>query len=357
MCGIAGILSLNGAPVAVDDVRAMCAAIVHRGPDSEGFYLDGPVAFGMRRLSIIDLAAGDQPIANEDGSVWVVFNGELYNFRELRRELAGRGHVFTTGSDTEVIVHLYEDEGPGCVERLRGMFAFAVWDARRRQLLLARDRLGIKPLYYGTVAGRLVFASELKAILRLPEVEGRFNWHSASHLFSFLATSPSDSIIEGVRKLEPGHRLIGAPDRMPRVERYWDLRFEPDYGRSEAETVEQLRHIIAESVRLHLVADVPIGAFLSGGIDSSSVVAMMAGLTAGPVRTFSIGFTEADYSEVAHARRVAERFGTEHYERIVEPDALGLIEELAWHLDEPFGDPSALPTYIVSKLAAEHVKV
>jgi asparagine synthase (glutamine-hydrolysing) len=359
MCGIVGIIGSTERPAALEDVRRMCAAIVHRGPDDEGVYLgnNGRVGLGMRRLSIIDIETGHQPVRNEDGSVWVVFNGEIYNFRELRRELEGRGHTFYTATDTEVIVHLYEDYGTRCVEHLRGMFAFALWDDRRETLLLARDRLGIKPLYYAEAGGRLLFASELKAILQMPDVERTLDWNAAGHLFSFLSTPPAQSIIAGVRKLEPGHILIAPLGEKPRVHRYWDVRFEPDHGRSEEFFIERLRELLEESVKLHLVSDVPLGAFLSGGIDSSAVVAGMARLTSSPVKTFSIGFADQDYNELGHARLVAERFGTDHHELVLQPDALGIVEDLAWHLDEPFGDSSAIPTYMVSKLAAGHVKV
>jgi asparagine synthase (glutamine-hydrolysing) len=359
MCGIAGILSLNGRPVSLDELHAMCEALIHRGPDDEGFYLgrDKIVGLGMRRLSIIDLQTGRQPVHNEDGTVWVVFNGEIYNFRDLRRKLEQRGHVFSTATDTEVIVHLYEDFGPHCVEHLRGMFAFALWDGRRRQLLLARDRLGIKPLYYAEIAGRLLFASELKAILQLPEVARSLNWRAVSHLFTGLTTPPAESIIEGVRKLEPGHLLIASPGKAPQTERYWEVRFEPDYSRSEEDYAEELRERLEESVALHLVSDVPLGAFLSGGIDSSAVVATMARLAPGPVKTFSIGFLERDFNELGYARLVAKRFGTDHHELILEPNVVDILEDLAWHLDEPFGDPSAIPTFMVSKLAADYVTV
>src|SRR6266513_984857 len=243
MCGIAGIMSFAGQPVSLDELREMCAAISHRGPDDEGFYLgrDKSVGLGMRRLSIIDLQTGRQPVHNEDGTVWVVFNGEIYNFRDLRRTLEQRGHVFSTATDTEVIVHLYEDFGPRCVEHLRGMFAIALWDVRSRTLLLARDRLGIKPLYYAETSGRLLFASELKAILQAPEVERSLNWRAVSHLFTCLTTPPAESIIEGVHKLEPAHILIASPGKSPRIERYWEIRFEPDYSRSEEEYAEELR--------------------------------------------------------------------------------------------------------------------
>ncbi|HXJ44256.1 MAG TPA: asparagine synthase (glutamine-hydrolyzing), partial [Bryobacteraceae bacterium] len=292
MCGIAGIVSLDGKPVFERELRDMCSAITHRGPDDEGYYLGVGAGLGMRRLSIIDLASGRQPIQNEDGSVWVVFNGEIYNFRELRRDLEGRGHVFATNTDTETIVHLYEDYGKRCVDHLRGMFAFALWDERTRQLLLARDRVGIKPLYFAEIDGRILFASELKAILQLTEVERKISWSAASHLFTFLSTPPTEAIIDGVHKLEPGHLLIASPGRTPVIERYWDLKFEPDYAREEGYFVERVRELLDESVRLHLISDVLLGAFLSGGIDSSSIVATAAAQMTEPLRTFSIGFGE-----------------------------------------------------------------
>src|SRR6266849_1155856 len=359
MCGIAGIMSFDGKPVSLEELHAMCAALAHRGPDDEGFYLgrDKRVGLGMRRLSIIDLQTGRQPVHNEDGRVWVVFNGEIYNFRDLRRKLEQRGHVFSTATDTEVIVHLYEEYGQHCVEKLRGMFAFALWDDRLKLLLLARDRLGIKPLYYAEVGGRLLFASELKAILQVPEVQRSLSWRAVSRLFTGLTTPPAESIIEGVRKLEPGHLLIASPGKNTQTEPYWKVRFEPDYSRSEEDYAEELRERLEESVALHLVSDVPLGAFLSGGIDSSSVVATMARLTSSPVKTFSIGFTDEDFNELDHARLVAERFGTDHHELILEPDVVDILEDLAWYLDEPFGDPSAIPTFMVSKLAADHVTV
>jgi asparagine synthase (glutamine-hydrolysing) len=357
VCGIAGIVSLNGSPVEFDDVRAMCGTLVHRGPDDEGIYTTPGVGLGMRRLSIIDLTTGDQPIGNEDGTIWVVFNGEIYNFRELRDELERRGHRFRTTGDTETIVHLYEEYGLGCVDRLRGMFAFALWDERRHRLFLARDRVGIKPLYYTEIGGRLFFASEVKALLQRPEIEGQVNWGAVNHLFTFVSTPLSESILEGVHKLPPGHLLVATPGRPVRIERYWDLHFRPELGRDEEYFVDRLRELLEESVRLHLVSDVPLGAFLSGGIDSSSVVATMARLASGPVKTFSVGFPEADFSEVQYARLVADRFGTEHHELIVKPDVLAILDDLARYLDEPFGDPSAIPTYMVSKLASEHVKV
>jgi asparagine synthase (glutamine-hydrolysing) len=357
MCGIAGIVSLGGRDVYPGELQGMCDAMVHRGPNSGGAYVAPGVAIGMRRLSVIDLATGDQPIRNEDGRVWVVMNGEIYNFRELRRDLARRGHCFTTSGDTETIVHLYEEYGARLVDHLRGMYAFALWDSRSRTLLLARDRIGIKPLYYTVVDERLIFASELKAILALPAVERRLNWRAIDHLFTFLVTPHDQSIIDGVAKLEPGHILAAGPHQPPRATKYWELQFAPNRARSEASFVEELQAQLDESVQLHLTSDVPLGAFLSGGIDSSAVVAAAARQTAQPVKTFSIGFADADYDESPHARRVARHLGTDHHELVLEPDALDVIEDIAWFLDEPFGDASAIPTYLVSQLAAEHVTV
>jgi asparagine synthase (glutamine-hydrolysing) len=357
MCGIAGIVNLESAPIVPGDLQRMCDVMHHRGPDDEGLYWGAGAGLGMRRLSIIDLKTGQQPIHNEDRTVWVVLNGEIYNYRDLRKDLESRGHAFYTRTDTETIVHLYEEYGDRCVDHLRGMFAFALWDVKRRRLLVARDRLGVKPLYYATIGGRLLFASELKALLELPEVEPEIDWKAASHLFSFLTTPTSESIVAGVHKLPAGHLLIASPGHGTQVRPYWDLRFEPDHGRSAGDLIEELRALLDESVRLRLVSDVPLGVFLSGGLDSSAVVACMARRMTSPVKTFTVGFKDQAFDESAHARRVAREFGTEHHELILEPDLTGIIEEIAWHLDEPFGDSSAIPTYMVSKLAARHVKV
>ena len=357
MCGIAGIVRWDGRPVLEREIRAMCAAMVHRGPDDEGIYVGDGVAIGMRRLSIIDLASGHQPVSNEDGSIQIVFNGEIYNYRELRRELQARGHTLRTGSDTETIVHLYEDYGPRCVEHLRGMFAFAIWDGRRRQLLLARDRLGIKPLYYAERDGELLFASELKPILQVDSADRSLSWEAVGHLFTFLATPPAQSIVSGISKLEPARVAIARAGRPLDITRYWDVAFEPDETATEAGLVERLRDLLTEAVTLHQVSDVPVGAFLSGGLDSSAIVALMAAPAAGRLKTFSIGFEEAGFDELAHARAVAAQFGTDHYDLVVRPDVVQIVEDLTWYLDEPFGDTSAIPTYMVSKLAAGHVKV
>ena len=357
MCGIAGLLSLGGKPVSQEEVESMCDAMVHRGPNDAGYYAGTEAVIGMRRLSIIDIDGGHQPVHNEDRTVWVVFNGEIYNFKTLRTSLERAGHRFYTDTDTEVIVHLYEQYGASCVDKMRGMFAFAVWDDRRKTLLLARDRLGIKPLFYTLVDGRLAFGSELKVVLQLPEVERKLNWSSVNYFFSGMTTPSDESIIEGVHKLKPGHLMTASARQGIRVRQYWDVEFDPDYTKTEEYFVERLRDLLEESVRLRLIADVPLGAFLSGGIDSSAVVATMSRISSGPVKTFSIGFPDKDYNELDYARKVARQFGTDHHEVIVDPNVLSIIEDLPWFLDEPFGDSSAIPTYMVSKLAAENVTV
>ncbi len=333
-------------------------AIAHRGPDAEGFWNEPGIGLVHRRLSIIDLAGGDQPIGNEDGSVQVVFNGEIYNFQELRAGLEARGHRFRTRSDTEVLVHLYEDEGERLVERLRGMFAFALWDRRRRRLVLGRDRLGIKPLYIYRDAEKLLFGSELKAILAYPEVERRLDPEALEEYLAFGMVCGSSSIFRRIEKLPPAHVLAVGPDTLNgQPWRYWQLRIEPDEGPTAEEWQERIRAKIAETIRLHLIADVPVGAFLSGGIDSSVIVASCAGQTNGPLQTFSMGFREESFSELPYARLVAEQFGTRHVEEIVTPDAVTLIDRLTHYYDEPFADSSAIPTYLVSQLAARSVKV
>ncbi|HEX9700194.1 MAG TPA: asparagine synthase (glutamine-hydrolyzing) [Acidobacteriota bacterium] len=357
MCGIVGIMDLDGGPVDLSDVARMNRVIGHRGPDDVGYHSDAGIGLGMSRLSIIDLDTGNQPVGNEDGSLQVVLNGEIYNYRELRRKLQQKGHRFATAGDTETIVHLYEETGLDCVEHLEGMFAFALWDAPRQRLLVARDRLGIKPLYYGCFDRRLVFASELKSILQLPEVERRIDWESLDHLMTFLVTPRDASIIAGIHKLEPAHILVAARGEVPCRHRYWKVRFAPDDSLSEADAAAALREQLERSVRSHMVADVPLGAFLSGGIDSSAVVATMARLSTEPIKTYSIGFTDRRFSELEDARLVADTFGTDHHELVLEPDVTEIIEELAWFLDEPFGDSSAIPTYMVAKLAAGDVKV
>ena len=358
MCGIAGIVSTAaGEHVEVDVIHRMCETIVHRGPDDEGLFVKGGVGLGMRRLSIIDVAGGHQPVFNEDRSVWLVFNGEIYNFAELRDGLLKRGHQFTTHTDTEVIVHLYEEMGGKCVQPLRGMFAFALYDSNRRKLLMARDRLGKKPLHYVLQGDRLLFASEMKAILAVaPDLAQVDNQALLQYLYYGYIPDPL-TVFPGIRKLPPGH-LLEYQDGKIDVRRYWDLpQYDTHVPRSEEECLEEMEARLAESVRLRLISDVPLGALLSGGTDSSIVVALMARATSQPVKTFSIGFGHHDFNETQYARLVAEKFATDHHELIVEPNVLETVESLTGSMDEPFGDSSMLPTFYVSRLARKHVKV
>ncbi len=357
MCGIAGIVGNEHGSVDAATIHAMCHTIVHRGPDDEGIFVKGCAGLGMRRLSIIDLAGGHQPVFNEDGTVWTVYNGEIYNFPELRAELERRGHHFYTHTDTEVIVHLYEDLGARCVEKLRGMFAFAIYDERRQRLLLARDRLGIKPLHYASFKGRLLFGSEIKCILAAEPELARIDPQALlQYLHLGYIPDPATAFLD-IRKLPPGHVLELEGGKLD-VWQYWDL---PEYGThqpgNEDQCLEELEHRLAEAVRIRLIADVPLGALLSGGVDSSTVVALMARASSEPVKTFSIGFRQADFNEAPYARMVAQRFGTEHHELILEPDVVETVQTLARSLEEPFGDSSMLPTYYISRLARQHVTV
>jgi len=358
MCGIVGLRGREGETVDAASVRRMCATIVHRGPDDEGIYTCGPCGLGMRRLSIIDLAGGRQPIHNEDRSVHVVFNGEIYNFPELRRELEGRGHQFYTHSDTEVIVHLYEEMGADCVKQLRGMFAIALYDESRKSLLLARDRLGKKPLYYALREGRLYFGSEIKTILAIaPELASGINSRALLQFFSLQYIPDPNSAFRDIHKLPPGH-LLEYSGGEAKIRQYWDL---PAYGTnlagSEEECLDELERRLAEAVRIRLISDVPLGALLSGGIDSSVVVALMARASQAPVKTFSIGFAKQDFNEAPFARAVAEKFGTEHHEFVVEPNIAETLTHLTSMMEEPFGDSSMIPTYHVSRIARQHVTV
>jgi asparagine synthase (glutamine-hydrolysing) len=360
MCGIAGLVSA-GAPVAEADLRPALDAQRHRGPDAWGAWSDGIAALGHRRLSIIDLSeAGRQPMSNEDGTVWITFNGEVYNFQELRTELEGRGHRFRSGTDTEAIVHAYEEWGTDCVRRLRGMFAFAIWDQRRRRLFVARDRVGKKPVFYTVREGRFLFASELQGLLALPGVPREPDLAAVDAYLSWGYVPAPDTAFQGVRKLPAAHWLtvdLSAEGPVVRSERYWSLAYQPKLALSEAEAAEALREKLDEAVRLRMISDVPLGAFLSGGIDSSIVVGLMARHSSAPVKTFSIGFDEADYDELEHARRVAERWGTEHHEFTCRPDALAILPTLVRHYGEPFADEAALPTFYLARMTREHVTV
>jgi asparagine synthase (glutamine-hydrolysing) len=334
----------------------MCDVIRHRGPDDEGVWVEEGVGLGMRRLSIIDLSTGHQPIHNEDGSVWIVFNGEIYNFKELRRQLESAGHWFYTNTDTETIVHAYEQWGVAAIKRLRGMFGLAIWDRKSKTLLLARDRIGIKPLYYAEANGRLYFGSELKSLLRAPDLPRDLDLDALDHYLSFLYTPRDGSIFRNVRKLPPGH-LLTWRDGSISVEQYWQMAAEEAVAASEAEAIAALRDVLTDAVRSHLISDVPLGAFLSGGIDSSLVVGLMAQTSGARVKTFSIGFDQPAFDELEHARRVAQHFGTDHHELVVKPDAVGILDRLVGHFDEPFADSSAIPTWYVSEMARRHVTV
>ncbi len=357
MCGITGKLTYDAEPVSPQLLEAMTDAVLHRGPDAAGYYFGDGIGLGHRRLSIIDLATGDQPLANEDQSVWVVFNGEIYNFADVRQQLVQAGHRFRTRSDTEVIVHAYEQWGADCVERFRGMFAFAVWDAPAHRLLLARDRLGVKPLYYAETANGIVFASEIKAILEDPSVSRAWRTDALDAYLTLEYIPGPATIYRQVQKLPAGHLAIVERGRLA-VRQYWDLTFTGDGDAArEPEYLERLDALLRESVALRLISDVPLGAFLSGGIDSSAVVAYMKEASDAPVVTTSVGFAEKAFDELAHARVVAEHLACEHHEVVANPDVRDMLPRLAWHLDEPFADSSAVPTYYVSEAARRQVTV
>jgi asparagine synthase (glutamine-hydrolysing) len=355
MCGIAGTFAFDGRAADRALLQAMGDSLAHRGPDGEGFLADGPVGIAHRRLSILDLEGGAQPMTTRDGGAFLAFNGEIYNFVELREELQRRGHPFETASDTEVILHLYEERGPACVEALRGMFAFALWDPRLGRLFLARDRVGIKPLYLYQDDRVLVFASEIKAILLHPEVPRDLDLQGLSDFLTYQYIPAPRTAFAGIRKLPPATVLLADRGGVT-TRRYWSLP-ETDGERTEAAWREELVSTVEEAVRIHLRSDVPVGALLSGGIDSSLVVALAAPAAAGPLRTFTIGFEDASFSEAGFARQVAERYGTRHVEHRLEPRRVEEIPSLLAHFDEPFGDPSAVPTSLIAGIAARDVKV
>ena len=360
MCGIYGIIQLDGAPADPALMPAMGRVIVHRGPDDEGHHVDGPCAIGMRRLSIIDLAGGHQPLSSGDGTLWLVCNGEIYNFRELRRELEALGHRFKTASDSEVILHSYAQYGDEFIHRLNGMFGFALWDARRQRLIVGRDRLGIKPIYLYRDARRLAFASEAKALLALPGVSAEID-PAALHSYLDLGYVAAPlSIFSGIGKLAPASLLSVEGGRVEE-RRYWRVPRTMDRAMAESEWTERIRARLDESVRMQMVSDVPIGAFLSGGVDSSTVVGFMAAHSDRPIRTYAIGFkgTAADdyYNELPFARRVADLFHTEHHEIVVRPDVVALLPRLLWHMDEPLSDTAFITTYLVSQFARRDVTV
>jgi len=356
MCGIVGIVRNDKADIDEAVLGRMCAAISHRGPDDDGFYVNGPVGLGMRRLAIIDLKSGQQPIHNQDRTAWIVFNGEIYNYRELRDKLEKLGHSFYTNSDTEAIVHAYDQYGADCPNHLRGMFAFAIWDERTQELFVARDRVGKKPLLYAQVNGQFIFGSEFSALLQHPDIGKDIDFEALNQYLSFMCVPAPLTAYQAIRKLEPGHSLRYRKGEI-RIERYWQPDFSKKINISEQEAGERTIEILREAVKVRLMSEVPLGAFLSGGIDSSAVVALMAEESSTPVKTFSIGFEEQDYSELHHARRVAEHVGADHHEFIVSPDALEVLPILVEHYGEPYADSSAIPTYYVARETRKHVTV
>jgi asparagine synthase (glutamine-hydrolysing) len=364
MCGIAGIVDLGRNRVDPEALAKICARMTHRGPDGHGTHVDGEVALGHRRLSIVDLAGGAQPMSNDDGSVWVTFNGEIYNFKELRRELTGLGHRFRTQGDTEIIIRAYEQFGGDCVRRFRGMFAFGIWDARLRQLFLARDHVGKKPLYHARAGGQLIFASELQALLEHPAIHRELEPGAIDDYLTYGYVPAPKTAFRGVYKLPPAHTLtlklgdgdgLGPPD--PRIEPYWRLDYSPKLNLNEDDAAEALLEVLTEAVRLRMVADVPVGALVSGGVDSSLIVALMSQLSDRPIQTFSIGFDEQPFNELPHARKVALHCRTDHQELIVRPDALNLLPTLVRHYGEPYADASAVATFEVARLTRQHVTV
>jgi asparagine synthase (glutamine-hydrolysing) len=356
MCGIVGIVRNDGKPVDEQLLTRMCEAIRHRGPDDDGFYVNGSVGLGMRRLAIIDLKGGAQPIHNQDRSAWIVFNGEIYNYLELREKLEKLGHSFYTNSDTEAILHAYDQFGSECPKHLRGMFAFAIWDERTQELFLARDRVGKKPLLYADVNGQLIFGSEFTALLLHPDISRDIQLEALDYYLSFMCIPAPLTAYRDIKKLEPGHWLRWRKGNVER-QRYWQPDFTRKIEISEEEAGEHTIEILRDAVRVRLMSEVPLGAFLSGGIDSSAVVALMSQESSERVKTFSIGFEEQDFSELQHARRIAEHVGTEHHEFIVQPDAMEVLPTLVEHYGEPYADSSAVPTYYVAKETRKHVTV
>lgn len=359
MCGITGIVNFDNSKK-VDEtlLKIMTDSIVHRGPDDEGYYIENNVGLGFRRLSIIDLSTGHQPLSNEDNSIWIVFNGEIYNYQVLKKELINLGHIFKTNTDTEVIVHLYEQFGEECFQYMRGMFGLAIYDSRKNKILCARDRFGKKPLYYYCDDKKFIFGSELQTITKHKDILKEINSHAIDDYFAYGYILGDKSIYKNIKKLKPAHFLeIDLSSNKIQVQSYWDIKYEPDYSKSEKDWEEEIVASLSESVKIRMISDVPLGAFLSGGIDSSSVVALMAKQSSDRIKTFSIGFKEPQYNETDYAREVAKLYNTEHYEQIVEPESINLLPKLVSAYAEPFADPSSIPTYYVSKFAREHVTV
>jgi asparagine synthase (glutamine-hydrolysing) len=360
MCGITGVVYFNKErKIEPNLLKKMSDSISHRGPDDEGVYIHQNVGLGFRRLSIIDLSTGHQPMANENESIYIVFNGEIYNYLEQRDILKQKGYSFKTATDTEVILYLYEEFGVDCLQYLRGMFAFAIWDNNKQQMFCARDRFGIKPFHYYTDREKFVFGSEIKAILKNGEVNTALSYEALDSYFSFGYITGDLSIYKNIKKLQPAHYLLLSFKEKSNIEikRYWKIKFDPDYSKTESQWTQEIEDCLSKTIKSHMVSDVPLGAFLSGGIDSSSVVAMMAKKSERPIKTFSIGFKEQKFNELKYAREVANKYGCEHHEEIVEPESISLLSKLVASYDEPFADSSAIPTYYVSRLARKHVTV
>lgn len=357
MCGICGIYNYqNSAPVDPAVLTKMNRALSARGPDDEGYFFGGNIGLANRRLSIIDVGGGKQPIFNEDGTIGIVYNGEIYNYAELKKTLQAKGHRFKTNTDTEVIVHLYEEHGEECVTFLNGIFSFALWDSKKEKLVLARDRFGIKPLCYFNKNGRLLFASETKSIIQDTDVRREIDFEAVHHYLTYLSVPSPLTIYKGIKKLPPASILICQQGRVTE-KKYWSLSPQRLTFTGIEHYCDMFYDLLKDAIKMQLMSDVPLGAFLSGGIDSSSIVGLMAGMSSQPVKTFSIGFEEKGYNELQYARFIAERFHTEHHELIMAPSDIGLMEDLIWNLDEPHANSSAIASYLVAKLAAPHVKV
>lgn len=357
MCGICGLSHSTNQKPELALLEKMNAAIAHRGPDSDGFHTDAGIGLAMRRLAIIDVSGGDQPIANEDESVWIVFNGECYNYPEMRYDLERRGHRLSTKTDTECIVHFYEDEGDDCIKRLRGMFAFALWDEKKKRLLLGRDRLGKKPMYYSIQNGTIYFGSELSAVLAALPNKPEINLEAIDLYLSLQYVPDPLTAYDGIYKLPPAHTLVWE-NGQARIQRYWDYTYQPKFTASEDELIDELRARLREAVKIRLLSERPLGAHLSGGIDSSIIVALMSEFASGPVKTFSAGFAEQNFTELPHARAVAEKYSTDHHEfTLTYGDIPSTLEKIASHFGEPFADASAIPLYHLSVMTREHVTV
>jgi len=360
MCGITGKIYYDTRHfVELSELKQMTDSIRHRGPDDEGHFIDKNVGLGFRRLSIIDLKSGHQPLCDKSSRYWITFNGEIYNFKEERTKLEKKGYVFKTNTDTEVIVNLYAEYKEKCVDYLRGMFAFVIWDKSERELFCARDRFGIKPFYYYSDNQKFVFGSEIKSILQAENIDKSLSYNALDSYFAFGYITSDLSIYSSIKKLQPGHCMLLSINDKPKLEikKYWEIDFQPDYAKTENQWVEEIEYCLSEAVKLHMISDVPLGAFLSGGIDSSSVVAMMAKNSNLPIQTFSIGFKEQTYNELKYAREIATKYNCDYHEQIVEPESISVLSKLVSVYDEPFADASAIPTYVVSKFAREFVTV